>query len=89
MNGFQNNYMKLNEDKCHSFIAGNKYESTWQKKIGETKIWESNKQRLLRVQIDKKLSFDEHVSNLCKKNGRKLFVFARLSGYMSLKQRKY
>ena len=24
---FQNNYMKLNKDKCHLLIAGHKYES--------------------------------------------------------------
>ena len=49
---FQNNYMKLNEDKCHLPIAGHKYESIWEK-ITETKIWESNKQKLLGIQTDK------------------------------------
>ena len=43
---FQNNQMKLNEGKCH---AGQKCESIWTK-IGEAKIWESNKQKLLGVQ---------------------------------------
>ena len=66
--GFQNNYMKLNEDKCHLLIAGNKYESIWAK-ICETKMWEFNKQKLLLVQIDKNLSFDKHISILCKTAG--------------------
>ena len=26
---FQNNYMKLNTDKCHLFVAGHKFEHTW------------------------------------------------------------
>ena len=38
--------------------------------------------------INRTLSFDEHVSNLCKKAGRKLSVLARLSSYMTLTQRR-
>ena len=26
---FQNNYMKLNTDKCHLFVVGHKFEHTW------------------------------------------------------------
>ena len=29
--------------------------------IGETKIWESKKQKLLGVEIDRTLSFDEYI----------------------------
>ena len=87
MEWFQNNYIKLNEDKCHLLVAGYKHESIWAK-IGDSRIWESNKQKLLGVHIDKRLSFDEHVSNLCKKAGRKLSVLARLSSYMTLTQRR-
>ena len=38
---FQNNYMKLNEDKCHLLVGGYKHETIWAK-IGDTRIWESN-----------------------------------------------
>ena len=34
--------MKLNQDKCHLIVSGRKAE-TGLGKIGETKIWESNK----------------------------------------------
>ena len=37
---FENNYMKVNEDKCHLLVAGHRYEILWAN-IGETKIWES------------------------------------------------
>ena len=60
---FQNIYMKLNEDKCHLLVGGYKHESIWAK-IGDARIWESNKQKLLGVHIDRTLSFDEQVSNL-------------------------
>ena len=84
---FQNNYMKLNEDKCHLLVEGCKHESIWEK-FGNAKFWESNKQKLLGVYIDRTLSFDEHVLNLCKKAGRKLSVIAQLSSYMNLTQRR-
>ena len=42
----------------------------------------------MRVHIDRTLSFDKHVPNLCKKAGRKLSILARLSSYMNLTQRR-
>ena len=84
---FETNFMKLNQDKCHLLIPGHKHETVWAK-IGETKIWESNKQKLLRVVIDRNLNFDEYVFDLCKKAGRKLSVLARLSNCMSFGKRK-
>ena len=35
---FENNYMKLNEDKCHFLVGGHEYETLWAN-IGETRIW--------------------------------------------------
>ena len=80
---FQNNYIKLNKDKCHLLIGGYKNDSILAK-IGDSKIWESDKQKLLGVHIDRTLSFDEHASNLCKKAGRKLPVLASLLSYITL-----
>ena len=72
--------MKLNENKCHLLITGQKYESN-REKSGEAKTWESIKQKLLGMPIGKKLSFDEHISNLYKMGGNKLPVLAKLSSY--------
>ena len=41
---------------------------------------------LIKIEINKNLSFDENVSNLIKKAGRKLSVFAKLSSYIRVKQ---
>ena len=62
---FENNYMKLNEDKCHLLVAGHRYETLWAN-IGEARIWESKNEKLLG------LIFDDHVFTLWKKAGRKL-----------------
>ena len=73
-------YMKLNEDKCHPIIPGRKYESIWDK-IGQTKIWESKNQKLLRVIIEHQLSFDEYLISPCKKAGKKLSALAILANF--------
>ena len=52
---FENNYKKLNTDKCHLLISGTKYEHSWAK-ISDDKIWESN---------EVKLKFDGHIANIC------------------------
>ena len=74
---FENNNMKLNQDKCHLLVSGYKNENVWAN-IGNEKIWESNKQKLLGLDIDTNLNFNEHVSSLCRKAGIKLSVLARL-----------
>ena len=43
---FQNNCMKLNQDKCYLPVGGYKHESILAN-IGDAKIWESNKEKLL------------------------------------------
>ena len=52
----------------------------------DSKIWESLKQKLLGVAIDRDLIFNEYVSSLCKKAGSKLL--ARISNLMCFQQRK-
>ena len=42
---FENNSMKLNDDKCHLLISIHKYENVWAQ-IGNARIWESKTQRL-------------------------------------------
>ena len=81
---FENNYMKLNPKKCHLLVSGNKFENIWTE-IDHAQIWESPKQKLLGVVIDRDLSFDGYVSSLYRKAGKKRSALARLSNYMSLK----
>ena len=84
---FENNYMKLNEDKCHLLVAGHRYESLWAK-IGETRIWENKNEKLLGLTIDRNLNFDDYVNTLCKKAGRKLSALSRISNYISFEKKR-
>ncbi len=72
--------MKLNEDKCHLMIFGNKCKDSVVT-IGNSIIKESDYEKLLGVTFDKKLSFTKHVEDLCKKANQKLHALARLSNY--------
>ena len=67
-------------------IAGHKYEHVCAK-VGEAKIWVSCSEKLLGINIDRELSFNYHVSNLCIA-GRKISALARISRLMSFDQRR-
>ena len=60
---FNDNFMKMNEDKCHFLISGNLIEHLWIK-VGDELIWASAKEKLLGVTIDKDLKFNSHLAIL-------------------------
>ena len=84
---FENNYMKLNHDKCQLLISGFKYESIWVT-IGKSRIWENKNAKLLGINIDRDLKFDEHVSTLCKKASCKLTALCRLTKFLPFYKRR-
>ena len=84
---FETNSMKLSKDKCHLLVLGDRYENVWVK-MGNQKNWESAKQKLLGIEIERNINFDDHMISLCKKAGRKLEMLARLSKFMSFKQKR-
>ena len=43
---FESIYMKLNQDKCHFLLSGQRHEMIWAN-IGQTKIWESRKTKAI------------------------------------------
>ena len=55
--------MKLNTDKCHLLISGNKNEQLWAK-LDRVIAWESNDVKLLGIALGKNLKCDKHVSNM-------------------------
>ena len=60
------NYMKLNEEKCHFMIFGNKSKDSVIT-IGKSTIKESEYEKLLGVAFHKRLNFTQHVQDLCKR----------------------
>ena len=77
--------MKMNEDKSHLLVFGNKYDEVTVN-ISGSLIKESEEEKLLGVTLDKTLNFQTHVNNLCKKASQKLHALARVSRYMDKPQ---
>ena len=70
INWFEDNYMKMNSDKCHLFISSHKFEHLWAK-IGNDKIWETGTVKPSDITIH------EHLNNVCLKTNRKLSALMR------------
>ena len=79
---FRNNNMKANADKCHLLVTGN-YEVS-----ADFEIESSKKEKLLGISIDTALSFEHHITSLCKKNSQKLHALARIAHYMDFEKRR-
>ena len=49
----------------------------------------SGSQKILGVTIDRKLNFNDHVTNLCDKTSRKIQTFAKIFPYIPQIQKRY
>ena len=78
---FSDNFLKLNDDKCHLMTFGNKCSKATVTIISSA-IKKSEYEKLLGITFDKKLSFRKHIEDLCKKANQKLHALARLSTYI-------
>ena len=79
--------MKLNEIKCELLISGNKEEIIIAS-VGNTKLIEAHKVKLLGTIIDRELTFNENVNIRCKTAGRKLNALMRLSNILPFHKRR-
>ena len=82
---FRNNHMKANADKRHLLVTGN-YEVS--ANINKFEIESSKKEKLLGISIDTTLSFEHHITSLCKKASQKLHALARIAHYMDFEKRR-
>ena len=54
-----------------------------QANIGTARIYNSKCEKLLGINVDYKLSFDDHIGNIYKKADAKLNALARVAQYMN------
>ena len=85
LNWFRENHMKANADKCHLLVSS---DESCTAKIEDFNIKNSTEEKLLGVKFDSNLSFESHVTSLCKKASQKLHALARISHYMDLNKRR-
>ena len=84
-NWFQCNNFKTNASKCHFSLSPYQPVTI---KIKESAIESSNSEKLLGVTIDSKLSFDDHITILCRKTSHKLHALSRVAIYMSFDKKR-
>ena len=77
---FENNYLKLNPDKCKLLITNHANDISI--KVGNETVVAEKSVKLLGVKIDNELKFTEHVTSICKKANIKLHALARVSHLM-------
>ena len=77
--------MKGNTDKCHFIISSN---DSSEIKIGNSLIKNSNCEKLLGVKIDTKLTFDDHIKDMCRKANNKLCVLGSVTPYLGHGKKK-
>ena len=82
---FKDNYLRLNREKCHFMVFGDK-SNDLTLQIETTPIVESREQKLLGITLDKKLAFKTHIESLCKKANQKLHALSRISCYFNTGQ---
>ena len=83
---FKNNLLKRNADKCHFLVSTNDRVSM---NLDGIKIDKSDTEKLLGVKFDKKLAFDDHISDICKKAGRKISALATVTPNMGITKNAY
>ena len=86
----ERNQMIANPDKFHAILVTKGRDDTTGVKlmIQGKQIQSENAVRLLGVKIDHRLTFDEHISNLCRKAAAQLNALKRLEGYMEFKAKE-
>ena len=82
---FHKNGMKANQDKCY-FLSCLKTRTKFS--LSACKLENSGSQQLLGVTIDRKLIFNEHVTNLCDKGSMKIQALGRIFPYISQTQKR-
>ena len=83
---YNSNYLKPNPDKWHLILS--KREPTLSVKVGDKRIFNSKNEKVLGVHFDSNVNFEYHFGKLCKKASQKLHALARVSAFMSCRQKK-
>ena len=85
---FNYNSMKLNVDKCHLLLYEHKYELM----IGNVDnnfIIESQKVKLLGIEIDSDLKFKDHINSICDTVSKKINALSRQCNVLPFNRRKH
>ena len=89
MGWFRENGIVVNSNKFHTIILNRKEAQAAHKVIIDNKeIKTTNSIKLLGINIDDQLKFNEHISALCSKAAMQLNALSRLQQYMGKKEKE-
>ena len=80
--------MVLNPGNCHCMLFGVKENEQFDLLCNDITLKHSSHEKILGVTIDNKLSFDEHIINICKTANKKLNALSRINHYMKQNQKE-
>ena len=80
--------MVLNPGKCHFMLLSIKENEQFDPICNDITLKHSSHENILGVTIDNKLSFDEHIINICKTANKKLNALSRINHYMNQNQKE-
>ena len=81
---FTENELKGNASECHLLISSGKNVHV---NISKSQIKNSDCERLLRIDIDFKLSFENHINQICSKARVKMKALARIAPFLNKKKK--
>ena len=88
MEWFKINSLQANPGKFQLMVLGNKDEISFNIHVNNVKIKNSNEVTLLRIKIDKNLTFKKHISELCRRASYKLHTLRRIRKYFTVEKTK-
>ena len=88
LNWFRLNSLKANPGKFQFMILGDKSYHKHILKINSIKVETSDDISLLGITIDKKLTFKQHIENLCRKAQYKLHALRRIRKFLTIEKAK-
>ena len=77
--------LKVNADKCHLILSTDEPFSV---NLDNEVIKNSNNNKLLGINLNNRLDFDTHVSNICDRVIKKMHALARISQFMNILKRR-
>ena len=87
MTGLTKSILQANPEKFQAIIF-NKDTQEIVLKIANKNVQTSNVVKMLGVYIDKEFNFNHHISELCKKSGRKINALARLGNILDVQSKR-
>ena len=87
-NWIYDNYIVLNPETCHFMLFGVKENEQFDLIYNGITLKHISHEKMLGVTIDNKLSFDEHIINICKTANKKFNALSRINHYMKQNQKE-